>query len=104
MAADERFAGVHEASKLLKSLANESRLQILCLLCEGELSVGELCSHIPLSQSALSQHLALLRAEGLVTTRRDAQFVLYSLASPEARAVIETLHGLFCSAEARAKG
>ena len=97
LAADDRFAGVREASKLLKSLANESRLQILCLLCEGEMSVGELCNIIPLSQSALSQHLALLRAEGLVKTRRDAQFVLYSLDSPEALKVIETLHALFCA-------
>lgn len=93
----QTLEGSRQASELLKSMANETRLQILCLLCEREMSVGELNECFPLSQSALSQHLALLRKEGLVQTRREAQRVLYSLDSAEARAVIGTLYGLFCA-------
>ena len=84
------------ATRLLKSMANESRLLILCRLCEQEMSVGELVAAIPLSQSALSQHLSVLRREGLVKTRRDAQFVYYSLDSAEVQAIIATLYDLFC--------
>lgn len=85
-----------DAARLLKSLAHESRLMILCLLADGERSVGELNADLALSQSALSQHLAVLRADGLVTTRRDAQHVFYSLAGSDATRVIETLHDLYC--------
>lgn len=86
------------ASRLLKSLANERRLLVLCHLSQGEKSVGELERLIDLSQSALSQHLARLRRENLVSTRREAQTIFYSVSSPEALAVIETLYGLFCGA------
>lgn len=83
------------ASRLLKSLANERRLLILCHLIQGEKSVGELEKLVGLSQSALSQHLARLRKEALVSTRREAQTIFYSVASHEARAVLETLYDLF---------
>jgi DNA-binding transcriptional ArsR family regulator len=89
-----RHAG--EATRLLKALGNEKRLQLLCLLVDGERSVGELNSRLDLSQSALSQHLALLRDEGLVGTRREAQAVYYSLVPGPARDVLQTLHGIYC--------
>lgn len=85
-----------DASRLLKALANEKRLMLLCLLFEGEHSVGELNARVALSQSALSQHLAVLREDGLVNTRRDAQVIYYSLADGPAQRVIATLHGIYC--------
>lgn len=84
------------ATALLKSMANEWRLLILCHLAMGELSVGDMEKSIGLSQSALSQHLAILRRERLVTTRRSAQSIYYSLSSGEAEAVIATLYDLYC--------
>ena len=84
------------AAALLRALSNENRLMILCLLIEGERSVGELNAALPLSQSALSQHLALLREEGLVETRREAQTVFYAVTSEPAREVISTLHAVYC--------
>ncbi len=87
------------ASALLKAMSNEHRLMILCQLLPGEKSVGELERIIGLSQSALSQHLARLRRDSLVTTRRQAQTIFYSLAGIEARAVIDTLYGLYCKPE-----
>lgn len=86
------------ACALLKSMANETRLMILCQLSDSEMSVGELLETIPLSQSALSQHLAVLRREELVVTRRSARSVYYALASDEVRAIITTLYNLYCSA------
>jgi DNA-binding transcriptional ArsR family regulator len=91
------------ASGLLKSMANATRLMILCQLADGERSVGALLETIPLSQSALSQHLAVLRRERLVSTRRDAQSIFYSLSSDEVRAIITTLYMLFCERGAPAK-
>lgn len=85
-----------EAARLLKVLANEKRLQLLCLLVDGERNVGELNARLDLSQSALSQHLAVLRNDGLLQARRDGQAVLYSLAPGPAHAVLETLHGIYC--------
>lgn len=85
-----------DAAQLLRALANEKRLMLLCLLAEGERSVGELNAEVDLSQSALSQHLAVLREDGLVTTRREAQTIYYSLAEGPAQRVIETLHGIYC--------
>ncbi len=85
-----------EASRLLKALANESRLMVLCSLCEREMSVGELNARVPLSQSALSQHLAVLRRDGLVTTRREAQTIYYSVVDGPAAKIINTLHGIYC--------
>ncbi|NKB49473.1 MAG: metalloregulator ArsR/SmtB family transcription factor [Alphaproteobacteria bacterium] len=86
-----------QASRLLKSLANDRRLLILCHLSETEKSVGELERLVGLSQSALSQHLARLRRDKLVQTRRDAQTIYYSVASAEAGAVLQTLYKLYCA-------
>ena len=85
------------AVTLLKSMANVSRLLILCHLSQGEITVGELVKLVDLSQSALSQHLSVLRREGLVTTRRSSQFIYYSLASDDVKAVIRTLYDRFCA-------
>lgn len=94
-----RHAG--DAARLLKVLGNEKRLQLLCLLVDGERSVGELNAQLDLSQSALSQHLAVLREDGLVQSRREAQAVLYSLVPGPARSVLDTLHGIYCVAAAK---
>lgn len=88
-----------KASTLLKAMSNEHRLLILCQLLDGEKSVGELERLIGLSQSALSQHLARLRRDSLVKTRRQAQTIFYSVAGEEASAVISTLYGLYCGVD-----
>ncbi|HEY9031600.1 MAG TPA: metalloregulator ArsR/SmtB family transcription factor [Kangiella sp.] len=94
---DEMQKHSAEAAKLLKNISNEQRLMILCILLEKELSVGELNDLLPqLSQSALSQHLALLRKSDLVTTRRHSQTIYYSLASTEVSRIIHLLHELYC--------
>ncbi len=86
-----------EAAALLKTMANECRLLVLChLAASGELSVGELAERVDLGQSALSQHLARLREEGLVSTRKQAQTVYYSLCDPKAEQLLMLLHDLFC--------
>ncbi|AWB68546.1 transcriptional regulator [Saccharobesus litoralis] len=85
-----------QAAALLKALSNEHRLMVLCLLLTQEMSVGQINEHIELSQSALSQHLAWLRNEGLVKTRKESQTVYYTLDSKEAKAIIGTLHSLYC--------
>ncbi len=84
------------ACELLKAMANEWRLMILCQLSEGEKTVSELQGMLGLSQSALSQHLAVLRREKIVRARKHAQSVSYSLSGEEATKVMETLHDLFC--------
>jgi DNA-binding transcriptional ArsR family regulator len=86
-----------EAEELLKALANSHRLMILCELREGERSVTALEEVVPLSQSALSQHLAKLREGGFVSTRREAQTIYYSLADERVVRLIEVLHELFCA-------
>jgi DNA-binding transcriptional ArsR family regulator len=91
-----------EAGALLKSLANPHRLKILCLLGEGELSVGTLNERLPLSQSALSQHLAVMREQGLVRTRRESQTIHYSVLPGPALEVIRVLHRHYCGARRRA--
>ncbi|PCI86682.1 MAG: transcriptional regulator [Hyphomicrobiales bacterium] len=86
-----------EASKLLKLLANEKRLLILCKLSEvEESSVSDLSRHIGLSQSALSQHLAKMRDQDLVTTRREAQTIFYRIDNPAIIKIMETLHNIYC--------
>lgn len=89
-------ANAKRASALLKAMANERRLMILCHLAQGERSVSELEGLVELGQSALSQHLARLRRDGLVGTRRSAQTIFYSLAGREAPAIMATLYGLYC--------
>ena len=84
------------ASDLLKALASPNRLMLLCQLINGERSVGDLASSLDLRPSTVSQHLALLRKDGLVATRRDGQTIYYSIASESAGAVMETLYRIYC--------
>lgn len=86
-----------KATLMLKALANKNRLMILCLLSEGELSVGEIQKRVALGQSALSQHLAILRKDRLVRTRREAQTINYSLADTTSARIIELLHDIYCA-------
>jgi ArsR family transcriptional regulator, virulence genes transcriptional regulator len=97
----ERMEAVaDDASELLKSLGNRHRLLILCKVTEGERSVGELAMFLGLRDSTVSQHLSLLRRDGLVQARRDGQTIWYSIASTPARRVLETLFTLFCKPQA----
>lgn len=82
---------IEQATSLLKAMANDNRLRILCLLVDDELSVTELNQRLNLSQSALSQHLAILRREGLVSTRRSSQTIYYSLHGDKAIKIIDAL-------------
>ncbi|WP_374569821.1 ArsR/SmtB family transcription factor [Phenylobacterium sp.] len=91
----ELQASAHAAARLMKLMANEQRLILLCRLGEGECSVGDLAAHVGLAQSAASQHLAKLRAEGVVTTRREGQTIYYRLADPAAVRVIDTLCSIY---------
>ena len=86
-----------EAGSFLKALANENRLMLLCILSEGEYSVTELEQLLGLRQPTLSQQLARLRADDLVETRRDGKVIYYSLASEEARDVMEVIYKHFCA-------
>lgn len=92
-------ASATQAAKLLRALANERRLMILCQLADGERSVGELQPRVGLSQSALSQHLAVLREEGVVATRREGQTIWYRIDDPAAVKVVATLAEIFCPPE-----
>jgi len=85
-----------QAARMLKTLSSESRLMILCALEVKEYSVTELHKQIGLSQSALSQHLATLRREGMVKTRRESQVIFYSLAQTNTTRIIEVLSDLYC--------
>lgn len=84
------------ASDFLKALAHEGRLTILCILAEGEKSVTELEELLSIRQAALSQQLARLRANGLVSTRRNGKMIYYNLASDEAQVVINAMYDMFC--------
>ena len=86
-----------KAEAFLKALANKHRLMVLCELHQGERSVGTLMEAVGLSQSALSQHLAKLREDGLVVTRRDAQTIYYALANEDASRIMAVLYELFCA-------
>ncbi|WP_246071882.1 ArsR/SmtB family transcription factor [Marilutibacter aestuarii] len=90
-----------DASTLLRTLGNPQRLMILCHLVEGELGVGELHARLALSQSALSQHLAVLREAGIVDTRREGVQVFYRLQPGPAQQVMATLHDIYCGPSAR---
>jgi DNA-binding transcriptional ArsR family regulator len=93
---EDMLARSAEAEAFLKQLANSKRLMILCVLSEGELSVGDLNQRVPLSQSALSQHLAKLRAVGFVSTRRESQSIYYKLSDPRVVSIIQSLYQVFC--------
>jgi DNA-binding transcriptional ArsR family regulator len=99
--ARELTAKAEEAAGLLTALANTHRLAILCELVEGERSVGALVEAVGLTQSALSQHLAKLRAAGIVATRRDAQTIYYRLASAAAGSIMKTLADIYCGGRRR---
>ena len=90
-----RHAG--DASDLLKALAHESRLLLLCLIAQRDRSVTELEDLLPLRQANISQHLARLRRDRLVQTRRDGKSVIYSIATDDVRRVIAVLHDVFCA-------
>lgn len=94
-AASELAASAQVAARLLKLLASEQRLLLLCRLIEGEASVGDLAGHANLAHSAASQHLAKMRAEGLVATRRDAQTIYYRLDNPDATRVLDLLCDIY---------
>ena len=89
------------AASLMRLLGNERRLMVLCQLADGELTVSALQARVGLSQSALSQHLALLREQGVVATRRESQSIYYRIADPAALRVIQTLAELFCPPDMR---
>ena len=95
MSYDDLIGCARRASTLLKAMSNERRLLILCHLAEGERSVGELESLVGLSQSALSQHLARLRRDRVVRTRRSAQSIIYSLEGEEALSIMDALRRLY---------
>ena len=89
------------ASRLLKALSHEARLMVLCQINDGERSAGELQKGSGLSQSALSQHLARLREEGLVATRREAQTIYYRIADANAAQLIAALAEIYCPPKKR---
>ena len=95
--------GASAAAEFLKALSHEARLMVLCQLIEGERSAGELQNGSGLSQSALSQHLARLREDGLVATRRESQTIYYRLADDRAARLLETLAELFCPPKRKRK-
>ncbi|HUO81082.1 MAG TPA: metalloregulator ArsR/SmtB family transcription factor [Steroidobacteraceae bacterium] len=100
----EVTAHAPEAAALLKALASEPRLLVLCSLLGGPLSVGEINGRVPLSQSALSQHLAVLRAAGIVATRRKSQAIYYSLVPGPAEEIMAALYAAYCAAPRRGRG
>ncbi len=95
--AEQMKSSAVEAERLLKALANRHRLMILCQLIGAEHSVGELAGFLRLRDSTVSQHLALLRKDGLVDTRRDGQTIWYAIASDAARQIMEILYKTYCS-------
>ena len=94
---DEMQAAASAAEEMLKALANRHRLMILCQIIEEERSVGELAERLDLRASTVSQHLALLRKDGLVSTRREGQTIWYAIASEPARQLVETLYRIYCA-------
>jgi len=96
---NQRFIqeGAAKAAAMLRAIGNEQRMLVLCLLSEhGELTVGAMLEHVPLSQSALSQHLAKMREEGLVTFRRESQTLHYRIDNPSVEKLMATLKVMFC--------
>jgi DNA-binding transcriptional ArsR family regulator len=89
------------AADFLKALAHENRLMILCILSQGEKSVSELERQLELRQPTVSQQLARLRADGLVSARRDGKTIYYSVASPEARVIVGAVYQVFCEKSAK---
>jgi DNA-binding transcriptional ArsR family regulator len=100
---EEMHAHAAEAAQLMKALGNEQRLLILCNLLERPLSVSEINERVQLSQSALSQHLALLREQGMVETRREAQSIYYSLPPGAVTRIMAVLQEIYCSEPPRGR-
>jgi DNA-binding transcriptional ArsR family regulator len=96
-------AAADQASDLLKAMSNRHRLLIICQLIDGERSVGDLADLLDLRDSTVSQHLALLRKDDLVSARRDAQMIYYSIASDPAREVLKALYQVYCAPPKAAK-
>jgi DNA-binding transcriptional ArsR family regulator len=96
MDAEMQTGEAQDAAAFLRSIANEHRLQTLCHLAGGEKSVGELNKHFPLSPSAFSQHLAVLREQGLVKFRKQAQTIFYSINDPDTMQFMQLLRRKFC--------
>ena len=90
-------SAAQRASDLKKTLGHKDRLMVLCHLASGEKSVGELANLLDIPQSPLSQHLARMRKESLVSTRREAQTIYYSISSGKAGRMVELMHELYCS-------
>lgn len=97
--ADTRSDAPERAARFLKSLAHRDRLRVLCGLVDGELPVAEIEARVGASQSAVSQHLARLRDEGVVTARRDGRRILYAIADPTVLQLITVLYARFCGAD-----
>ncbi len=91
------LANATSASDLLKALANRHRLLLVCQMVDGERSVGDLANALGIRDSTVSQHLALLRRDGIVTPRRDGQVIYYAIANPTARRLLEVLYEAFCA-------
>ncbi|SME89042.1 transcriptional regulator, ArsR family [Tistlia consotensis] len=100
----QMMASAEQAARFLKTLANPNRLLILCILSQGERSVGELEELLKIRQPTLSQQLAILRDEELVETRRDGKQIFYSLASDETEQIIGLLYELYCEKSAEPRG
>ena len=95
--ASQMAVAAGKASELMKTLGHKDRLMVLCHLTSGEKSVGELAALLDIPQSPLSQHLARMRKEQLVKTRREAQTIYYSIARQDAARIVALLHELYCS-------
>lgn len=100
LAFDDMMAAADAASVLLKALASPHRLMIVCRLAEGEQTVGALAAALGVRESLVSQHLAVLRRERIVSARRDGQSMHYAVSSPRARAVVETIAKQYCAPHA----
>ena len=94
--ASELANSAEKASDFLKSIANVQRLRILCAVMDGELSVGDIAQAVDASQSVVSQHLALMRREGIVQPRRDGQSIYYRIGDKNVIVIFKTLGGIFC--------
>ncbi len=93
---DALLVQARKASELLKALSHETRLMIICLLSEGEMSVSEIEKIIKLPQASVSQQLARLRLDRLVTTRREGRLIYYSIADSDVAGIVESLYDMFC--------
>ena len=94
--ADEMLEQRENVAQILKTIAHESRLMILCMLVKNEMTVSQINEYVNLSQSALSQHLAVLRQNNLVETRRESQTIYYRLADKDLSHIVMSLHDVFC--------